>query len=245
VARATGPKDALGPIRPLPLPDREIGLVVDPKVALTAYARKQILRHLITETKRIVGKLRREGYMRREPGDKWLHDHNKSQIRDAIWVCDNADEAIIVGVAPAFNALVIGSVANECYVAGVPGAASGITYRYYLLFKATRDGQRLAYIHPEPIFDFDRMYLRTKDNWSFWHAKTLYEQHRDAIWDEQFEALLPTFKGGAASENESTRLGKLYKAVTERPSTLEEDIAFVNAMHDWLDARGKLPEVSG
>lgn len=84
--------------------------------------------------------------MRRFRNDHPMHTYNKEQIRKKLRIVREATSIEVVGIAPRFGQNV-GSVAHECYLPGVPGAASPLTYAYYLCFRWTdEDGNKVAYI---------------------------------------------------------------------------------------------------
>jgi hypothetical protein len=201
---------------------------------MDAYTRRTIVRDLIRYWSSAGGRGKLRG------------GRGKELVRNALWVVDHATEATVVGVAPVFNAT-IGNAVNECYVAGVQGASSPLDYRYYMLFKATRDGNHLAYIHTTPIFRIHPWYGRTPSNWSYHFARALYDKHEKNIEKEVtsriVDRMLEDARGmqGPDHLSETEKLAKLYKINWFRPTTRDEEIAFINAMYAWLETRGLLP----
>jgi hypothetical protein len=65
-----------------------------------------------------------------------LHEYYKTSIRRAMNVIDTAHTIEIAGVAPLYGHVNEHHTYNECYVPGVPCAASGMEHGYTLLFRA-------------------------------------------------------------------------------------------------------------
>lgn len=74
-----------------------------------------------------------------------LPEHQKELIRKFMKIIDSAHRVTVAGVIPTYGH-VINYVANQCYIEGVPGAASGVGYTYHLLYQANIDGKELAII---------------------------------------------------------------------------------------------------
>jgi hypothetical protein len=128
----------------LPAPTATIGQVVDP-AAITPWHRGRILRDMVADTRRVVRKLRRQGYSDGPTNvRRTLPSFNKDQIRAQMRMVDEADRIEIAGVAPRLG-LVIGYVANACYL-------PDITYACHLVFHRTdAEGRHLVYVHPHPV----------------------------------------------------------------------------------------------
>jgi hypothetical protein len=106
--------------------------------------RKEILR----DTRKIVNKLKRDGFMKGMVGKKML-DFNKAQIRAKLEMMLHADVVEIAGHQP-LGMHVTGAIANQCYLQNGQ-CHGGVRFEHYLLFRRTVDGQKLVYIHPYPI----------------------------------------------------------------------------------------------
>lgn len=73
-------------------------------------------------------------------------DYNKGQIRQKLRIiCESADIEV-AGIAPIYGQNV-GHIANECYLPGVPGAASPLEFGFYLCFRTQDEsGNTVAYV---------------------------------------------------------------------------------------------------
>lgn len=158
--RARGPADALGGEKTRALPEcrLRIGMRLDPGVLRASsgweWVRRQIVRFQIRQTRDIIRKLKKGGYHANTRG--WAHEESKNKIREILRLVETSHEAEVCGIY-GYGMHVDGSVANQCYVGGVPGAASGITYYAQLLFRGTADddrGNAIAYVHPVARFMF-------------------------------------------------------------------------------------------
>jgi hypothetical protein len=151
--RARSPNDAMGGDTELPTTKITIGMKLDPKRILCPWARKQILRRAIKETRAI--KARSANRMKWKL-DARLPTHNKDQIRQKMFVVDNAYEVEVCGILP-YNMQLMGMVSNQCYIPGVPGAASPTTYYAVVLFRAVLNddrGNKVAFIPYDQKFLF-------------------------------------------------------------------------------------------
>ncbi len=98
-----------------------------------AFYFRSLLRHEIRQIRR---------YCRERP----MLDYNKDQIRQKLRIVCESTTIEVAGVAPVYGQNV-GHVANECYLPGVPGAASPLQYGFYLCFRTQDEsGNTVAYI---------------------------------------------------------------------------------------------------
>jgi hypothetical protein len=127
----------------LPTTKLYIGMQVNPKAIVSPWARKQILRREIKRMRTIVNKGKKQGYHANEGNT--FHPYNKNQIREKMYVVDNAYVAEVCGIRP--QAMhIMDTVGNQCYIPGVPCAASGVDYYAYILFRAELNGNQVGYI---------------------------------------------------------------------------------------------------
>ncbi len=84
--------------------------------------------------------------VRRFRAERPMLDFNKEQIRKKLRIVRDALSIEVAGIAPKFGQN-LGSVANQCYLPGVPGAASPLEFAYYLCFRWIDEaGNTVAYI---------------------------------------------------------------------------------------------------
>ena len=145
--RATTPQSPLGGTNfsELPLPFLKVGDVIDLSDFDEndwRFARKMILRHAILSQRVDYPKW---GVSTRKRMEGKLNDHLKGLIRSIMRVVDTAHTIQVAGLKPSYS-LNVGYPANQCYVGGVPGAASGVSFNAYLLFRSLVNGQELAVI---------------------------------------------------------------------------------------------------
>jgi len=144
--RANSPADALGPPSEL-----EYHFKIGDKVKVSirkcdrGYYLKQYLKPLRVSLK----SLRKQGYM----SGRFLGPGTKDSIRQELDFMATADSIEIVGITPLYGQPV-GHIVNQCYLGGVPGAASGVSFHYHLLFRkrvvSDRD-RSLVYILRNPL----------------------------------------------------------------------------------------------
>ena len=104
-----------------------------------AFYKRQLTRHEIKQ-------------IRRFRTERPMLDFNKNQIRERLNGIRDASCIEVVGVMPAFG-LNIGCVANQCYLPGVHGAASALSYGYALCFRWTNSsGDNVAFIPQLAVF---------------------------------------------------------------------------------------------
>jgi hypothetical protein len=159
--RATSPQDPLqfmGDIVELPEPPYAIGTRIDIKKLAPSdrqYYGRTILRSILRKTRAILDQLQAEGYLNDMVGKKMLPG-NKAQLREMLDVLMHPDAVELAGMSPQ-GMHVTGNVANQCYLQYGPGH-SGVSYCYYLLFRKLVNGNKVVYIHPEPVIRAE--YLR-------------------------------------------------------------------------------------
>lgn len=151
--RAKSPLDALehkGERVALPLPRIAIGTRLKPLPKQPDYAfyRKRMLRELLRDTRRIVDRLRREGFINGKPGER-LPDFNKKAIRRALHIYEHSTDVEVAGICPEYGP-VFGNPTNQCYLQH-GHTHSGVGYTYYLLFRMELDGNRIVLIHSHPV----------------------------------------------------------------------------------------------
>lgn len=101
------------------------------------YSRHLFLRHLVK-------KWRCRG--------RRLGSGGKAIVRECLAVFDAATRAEIAGIAAGGMDALDYAKMNECYIGGVPGASSPLSYRYQLLFRWVDDnGNKLAMVTGESI----------------------------------------------------------------------------------------------
>lgn len=155
--RAASPLDALdflGDPTPLPLPPLPVGTRVEFNSAGMhpsdlAYFQRQALKYLVRTSRRIVRRLRKQGFMGGESLNGRLGEHNRGKIREIFEVMKLSHTMEIAGWQPQ-GMHVLGCVANQCYLAS-GSCHSGVSYRAYLLFRVRLYERELVYIHPEAL----------------------------------------------------------------------------------------------
>jgi hypothetical protein len=153
------PKDNLGGGKDTSLPPVQFPVGTPfPAVLLheeNGYYIKTIMKQAESRLRKILESLKREGFSKRQ-GRKIPAGNQKEldEIRDII---TNPESVQVAGHYP--NAMhCTGNIGNECYVRGVPGAASGLSWTMFLCFRKTnKDGNKVVYIHPEPVYDEFRL----------------------------------------------------------------------------------------
>lgn len=84
--------------------------------------------------------------MRRFTDEHPMCAEHKDKIRQKLRIVMEAHSIEVAGIAPRYG-LNIGMVANECYLAGIQGASSPLSYANHLCFRwQDEQGQTLAYI---------------------------------------------------------------------------------------------------
>ncbi len=114
-----------------------------------------IMQQAESDLRKTLRRLRRQGFSQKLKGRK-LPAYNQEQLDAIREIVTSPDSVEIAGHAPS-RSQVTGRIANECYVPGVPGAASGVEWGLYLLFRKTVAGNRVAYVHPYPVYDERRL----------------------------------------------------------------------------------------
>lgn len=159
--RASTPQDPLqymGDIVTLPEPPYAIGTRIDISKLNASDARyyfRTMLRDILRKTRAILDSLQAEGYLNDMVGKKMLPG-NKAQLREKLDIILHPDAVELAGMAPQ-GMHVTGNAANQCYLQYGQGH-SGVSYCYYLLFRKVVNGNKVVYIHPEPVISGE--YLR-------------------------------------------------------------------------------------
>lgn len=151
--RAKSPLDALehkGERVALPLPRMAIGTRLKPLPKQPDYAfyRKRMLRELLRDTREVIDKLRRKGFIRGKPGER-LPDFNKKEIRRSMHIYDQSTDVEVAGICPEYGH-VVGHPTNQSYLQQ-GHCHRGVGYSYYLLFRMELDGNRVVLIHSHPV----------------------------------------------------------------------------------------------
>lgn len=152
--RAPTPLDQLqflGDHVEMPTPTHPVGTRLNIQAldeATQKYYFRKAAKEIIRDTRKIVMKLKRDGYMKAMTSKKML-EYNKAQIRAKLDMMRFADVVEIAGHRPQ-GMHVTGTVGSQCYL--VNGQChSGVGYEHFLLFRRTDDGCKLVYIHPYAI----------------------------------------------------------------------------------------------
>ena len=152
--RATSPQDPLeyfGDFVEIPRPKYPIGTRLNlqalDEIAQKYYFRKA-LKEILRDTRKVVNKLQRDGYMKGMVGKKML-EHNKAQIRAKLDMMRFPEVVEIAGHRPQ-GMHVTGAISNQCYLQNGQ-CHGGVDYECYLLFRRTVDGNQVVYIHPYAI----------------------------------------------------------------------------------------------
>jgi hypothetical protein len=144
--RANTPSNPMGLSKGLPLPKFQIGQVVKFNFKHPSdkkYYLKKYVRHLLRIKGKIFRSLVRGGYS--EKGK--LPTKIKDGIREYIRVILNAEYFTVVGIKPNSSYNIDCTMFNECYIGGVSGASSPLSYDYQLMVKYTNDeGNKIALI---------------------------------------------------------------------------------------------------
>ncbi len=119
------------------------------------YYIKLMMKQAESDMRKILRSLRRGGYSSPLKGRK-IPAYNQAQLDEIRDMITHPDSVEIAGHAPR-SMHVVGSIANECYVPGVPGAASGVEWELYLLFRKVVKGNKVVYLHPYPVYDERRL----------------------------------------------------------------------------------------
>jgi hypothetical protein len=130
----------------IPDPAVHIGMKLTP-FSLSAWERRKIVRTMISEHVRVLSGMRRDGYIKKTPGDTAiLTNHVKGMIRACMHVIDTAHTVEVAGVHGGGHHLGLMPV-SQCYVGGGTGW-SGMDFHAQLLWRATVDGNEVVVLQP-------------------------------------------------------------------------------------------------
>lgn len=148
------PQEPIEPISatiPLPLPKYPIGTRIfsaNLSDRDAQYYMKLILRQILLRKRKTLNRLQKQGQLKEMQGRKMLPFH-KEGILELLNMVRDADSIEVAGHAPK-GMLVTELKASQCYLRQGQ-CHSGVEFHVYLLFRREVNGNKLVYLHPEPI----------------------------------------------------------------------------------------------